>query len=144
MRPLKGPYEGDWEVAVQGEIKNLKPPYLEPDVMLVAQGPDLNRLEGVILGHIDIAPPTAEAFLALGAIAIEHRGKGGYLADEMFDAIFRRFEHLAREVEGVVRLDVEGNVHPRNTASKALLERQQFSYLKPHGEFERWYTFVDL
>lgn len=130
--------DGWWEYEVQSRIRDLRPPYRAGCFLRL--GYDGDGLAAVSYVEEIDGPDILE--MALGAVALRLRHKGGGYADEMFadalDIITTRA--LAAQVVEVLLL---GRVWEQNAPSQALCRRHGFGHTGDVGKgVQQWSRYL--
>jgi hypothetical protein len=107
-------------------------------------GYDAHGLAAVIIGEDRDGPALVEA--NFGAVATRLRGQGGAYADEMV-AVFMTSARDRAVDAGLSRFTVMGMIHERNLASKRMMTRAGFDFVRVvprQPEYETWVAIIDI
>lgn len=125
-----------WEWDVQSYLRNspkLKAGHL---VLLGRCGEDV-----VAVARLEVTARENDChvFIASAAIDLDHRGKGGRMADALMLQIRETAVEMCRE-SGKSEILLEGKIHPGNLPSQAMVTRAGFEPLEAPGlnSYEMW------
>jgi len=130
-------HQKPWELRVQSKLRAGRPPVEPPEYMIV--GLDEHGLAAV-LTYRELDGP-AQVELAIGAVALRCRGKGGGYADEMLEEGLDRIAERAYN-EGIDVIHLSTLVHESNRASHSLCRRLQMRHTGMFSETLQQWTAV--
>jgi hypothetical protein len=125
-----------WEWDVQSYLRN-SPKLKAGHLVLVGRcGEDV-----VAVARLEVTARENDChvFIASAAIDLDHRGKGGRMADALMLQIRETAVEMCRE-SGKSEILLEGKIHPGNLPSQAMVTRAGFEPLEAPGlnSYEMW------
>jgi RimJ/RimL family protein N-acetyltransferase len=127
--PKRGRYHPQqWEYDVQAAIHKLRVPRQLPERVLLGFDGDVLR---AVITYV-LLDDCNQVFVHL--IACDHSARGNGYAAEAYEAMFADLAELG----WMGGYEVEGNVHPKNEASKRAFARMGGQLVETIGGYEVW------